>query len=135
MADLEKHQDREDWLRWAVEFMTRGLWADDLITVHGPHTPPADCMWGNAEAWIDGADMGAICVFTTPRAIRGRHDVQGVRISSDSGERFPILKASELTPKARRWLRAARTVLKRLGEQRRGGLNHGSLQAGKRLLV
>lgn len=25
MAELEKHCDREDWLRWAIEFMRRGV--------------------------------------------------------------------------------------------------------------
>jgi hypothetical protein len=39
MADLDKHLNREDWLRWAIEFMRRGLWLDQEITVHGPHDP------------------------------------------------------------------------------------------------
>jgi|HubBroStandDraft_1064217.scaffolds.fasta_scaffold05938_2 hypothetical protein len=38
MADLNKRNDREDWLKWAIEFMKRGLWAGDCITVDGPHT-------------------------------------------------------------------------------------------------
>ncbi len=40
MADLEKHHDREDWLTWTIEFMRRGLWLDDCITVHGPPGKP-----------------------------------------------------------------------------------------------
>jgi hypothetical protein len=49
MADLNKRDDREDWLKWAIEFMKRGLWAGDYITVHGPHSP-ADYMWDEADA-------------------------------------------------------------------------------------
>lgn len=46
MADLEKHEDRESWIRWAREFVRRGLWPVEIITVHGPHSPPSDCHWG-----------------------------------------------------------------------------------------
>ena len=49
MADLNKRDDREAWLKWAIEFRKRGLWASDYITVHGPHSP-ADHMWGEADA-------------------------------------------------------------------------------------
>jgi hypothetical protein len=70
MADLEKHQDREDWLQWAIEFMRRGIWPEDIITVHGPHSP-ADYMWGEMAHYT----------FQTAHGIRGIHDVHGVRIS------------------------------------------------------
>ena len=51
MAELERHQDRESWVSWAIEFVRRGLWPADVITVHGPHASPADRFWGEAEAW------------------------------------------------------------------------------------
>ena len=33
MADLDKRENREDWLKWAIEFMRRGIWPEDVITV------------------------------------------------------------------------------------------------------
>ena len=53
MAELERHQDRESWVSWAIEFVRRGLWPADVITVHGPHASSADHFWGEAEAWDD----------------------------------------------------------------------------------
>ena len=58
MATLDKHTDRRDWLKWAIEFMRRGLWLDDEITVHGTHAPPANYIWGEATARIDGEVWG-----------------------------------------------------------------------------
>jgi len=49
MAELWKQVDREDWLTWAIEFMRRGLRADDCITLHGPHDQ-CGLMWGRAGA-------------------------------------------------------------------------------------
>ena len=49
MADLSPIDDRESWLEWASERGPRGLWPRGEITVHGPHPPPADCLWGAAE--------------------------------------------------------------------------------------
>ena len=119
MGDLHKRDDREDWLKWAIEFMKRGLWADDYITVHGPHSP-ADYMWGEAQAEWDGVGHWLRCEFRTARRIRGIHDVRGVRIvdAYDGSIRYPIQKASELTPKAQRWLRAAQRTLGKLRENR-----------------
>src|SRR2546426_2460378 len=42
VAELERHQDRESWVSWAIEFVRRGLWPADVITVHGPHASSAD---------------------------------------------------------------------------------------------
>jgi hypothetical protein len=54
MAALEKYDregTRREWVRWAIEFMRRGLWLGDVITVHGPHGPEG--MWGEADATED----------------------------------------------------------------------------------
>jgi len=125
MADLDKRDDREDWLKWAIEFMRRGLWAGDTIVVHGPHSP-VDYMWGEAEARVDGGrsriDGGPYWSqfeFRTASGIRGIHDVRGVRVKDAAdGTPFPVLKLSELTPKAQRWLRMARRTKAKLQEER-----------------
>ena len=122
MADLEKHQNREDWLRWAIEFMRRGLWVDHCITVHGPHEPPHAYMWGSAEAVIDGDQKFIVdCAFTTTRQIRNKYDVRWVRIK-DRGNcektEFTVLERSKLTPSAHRWLWVAKRTLKRLRADR-----------------
>ena len=101
MADLNKRDNREDWLKWAIEFMKRGLWAGDYITVHGPHGP-ADYMWGEADAAWHGIGYSLRCEFQTARGIHSIHDVRGVRIvnGDERSVRFPPQRVSGLTPKA-----------------------------------
>ena len=41
MANLDKHDDQEAWLAWAIQFMTRGLYPVGDIEIHGPHAPQA----------------------------------------------------------------------------------------------
>jgi hypothetical protein len=118
VADLEKHETatREGSIQWAIELVRRGLWpAEDYITVHGPHEPPADRMWSEAEVWIDGG-WGARSVYLqTIRGIGSIGAVRGVpvRDREDRHLYFPVEKASELPPLARRWLRVARRVRER----------------------
>src|SRR6266851_3108367 len=104
MAELEKRNDRKDWLRWAIELLRRGIWAGDVITVHGPHVPHVPYMWGETEGWLDGQGLGSTFRFRTPSGIRRIYDVRGVIVRNEEGERFPVLRISELSPKARRWL-------------------------------
>ena len=122
MADLHKHEFREAWLKWAIEFMRRGLWADEYIEVHGPHGPEADYMWGDAEAWEDGGNQGGEVIFQTARGIRGIHAVRGVRMEykdAVGGERLrlPLVPMSGLSRKARHWLRVAKVVHDRLRQK------------------
>ena len=73
--DEETH---ESWLAWAIELMRRGLRPIEGITVHGPHAPPGDRMWGNAEC--ETPDGGIYDVeFTTPRC-KSIWDVRGIRV-------------------------------------------------------
>jgi len=120
MANLHKWQDREDWLRWAIEFMRRGLWLADEITVHGPHDGSSR-MWGDAEGWIDGDDHCAEYKF---QAIASRNKYgrpnkyrpKQIRVwdADDKQTKFTVLKISELSPKAQRWFRVARRTLRGL---------------------
>jgi hypothetical protein len=114
MADLDKHSDRESWLTWAIEFIRRGLWLDQEITVHGPHDS-TNVMWGKASARIDGQVWGPDCSF---RAYANGSKYRPFRIriwnGDDKDEQFLVLKASELTPKARKWLQVARRTLRKL---------------------
>ncbi len=92
MAELDKHLDRESWLTWAIEFMRRGLWLDQEITVHGPHDSTR-VMWGSAAARIDGQECGCrfrayanrnkLSAFPRPhleRRRRGRNVSPGERV-------------------------------------------------------
>ena len=102
--------------------MRRGLWLDDYITVHGPHSSPADCMWGEAEAIEDSTQEGGECVFETVRKIHGIHDVRGVRIQhkdSLGGElvRFPVVPMKSLTKNAKRRSRVARALHAKLSNE------------------
>lgn len=120
MAYLDKRKDREDWLHWAIEFARRGLWADTLITVHGPHDP-TNAMWGDAEARTHGGEANESfeCDFV---AVANGSKYRPVRVRiwnhEDHEERFPLVKPSQLTPQARRWLRVARRTLKKLSAER-----------------
>ena len=108
VADLDKRENREDWIKWAIEFVSRGIEPEDVITVHGPHSP-ADYMWG---------EMGPY-EFRTASGIRGIHDVRGVRvINTYSRQPCPLIPKSELSPKERRWLRTARRTLARRRSER-----------------
>ena len=118
MSDLCKYENRNDWLVWAIELLKRGIWADDMIKVNGG--PHASCLWGEAEGWTDGDGVtyGGTFTFSTNSNIRGMYDVRGVRVTcKDTGERFPIRPISDLTPKARRWLRVARRLSSKLIEE------------------
>jgi len=77
-------------MKWAIEFLRRGLWVSDCITVHGLHAPPADFMWGTAGAIVDGDESCAVdSTFTTSRRVRNKYDVRWVQIkNSDSSENF-----------------------------------------------
>ena len=112
MADLHKRDDRIDWLTWAIEFMRRGLWLDEQITVHGPNDE-SRIMWGTATARIDGDEWGPECDF---RALAGRSKYRPTRIviwnAEDKDTRYTLMKLSDLTPQAQRWLRVARRMLK-----------------------
>jgi hypothetical protein len=123
MAFLDKHGNREDWLKWAIEFMRRGLWVGEAVEVHGPHGPNADLMWGEAEASEEGGDESTFEVsFTTVRGITGIHDVRGVRIQvkepfAGIPERFPLRPEATLSRNARRWLKVARRVQAKLRDE------------------
>ncbi len=99
--------------------MRRGLWLNEIITVHGPHGPEG--MWGEAEATEDGSSSFCQCKFVTGGA-RNIYDIRRVRINSTDGSdsvRFPLLKKSELSPKAQRWLKAATRTHANLERERR----------------
>jgi len=122
MAILEKHIDREDWLRWAIAFMQLGLWLDVEFEVHGPHYPSGR-MWGKVLARVDSTGENVPCVFLA-KAHRSKYDPVDIRVfMGDVNEpvetdRFPLVKASQLTPRARRWLRGAQRTANKLRRER-----------------
>jgi hypothetical protein len=113
MAELEKHSDRQASLRWATALLRRGVWADDVITVHGPHAPGAPYMWGECDGRIDGSPgrFGNVHVSFQTAQCRRFTDLRGLKVRDEDGDRFPILKASDLTPRARRWLSVAEKMV------------------------
>ena len=102
MAELERHQDRESWVSWAIEFVRRGLWPADVITVHGPHASSADRFWGEAEAWDESGTWSYTVAFETP----ARHgwDRRGVRLwdAEHPGTHFPVVRGSAMSHAQRR---------------------------------
>ena len=110
MAELERHQDRESWVSWAIEFVRRGLWPADVITVHGPHASPADRFWGEAEAWDESGTWSYTVAFQTP--VRHGGDRRGVRLwdAERPGTHFPVVRGSAMSHAQRRWLRIARRL-------------------------
>ena len=110
MAELERHQDRDSWVSWAIEFVRRGLWPADVITVHGPPASSADHFWGDAEAWDESGTWSYTVAFQTP----ARHgwDRRGVRLwdAEHPGTHFPVVRRSAMSHAQRRWLRIARRL-------------------------
>jgi len=113
---------RESWLRWAIELGRRGLRPIGKITVHGPHGPHAPFMWGEAECVIDGQYYRGVEVeFRSgkPRT-KGWWDVHHVRVwtKGDPQETWPIVPASALTPKHRKWVAIVRKMYKKARRER-----------------
>src|SRR5437899_3713549 len=110
VAELERHQDRDSWVSWAIEFVRRGLWPADVITVHGPHASSADHFWGDAEAWDESGTWSFTVAFQTP----ARHgwDRRRVRLwdAEHPGTHFPVVRRSAMSHAQRRWLRIARRL-------------------------
>ena len=116
MAFLDKHEDQEAWLAWAIEFMRRGLYPEDKIEVHGPHAPH-DFMWGSAFC-TDIVDGGYFEVkFRTSRC--SIWDIRGVTIKKTEKEyghevRFPIVAPSDLPSRWKRHLQKITAIRERL---------------------
>ncbi len=110
VAELERHQDRASWVSWAIEFVRRGLWPADVITVHGPHASSADHFWGEAEASDESGTWSYTVAFQTPARHGG--DRRGVRLwdAEHPGTHFPVVRGSAMSHAQRRWLRVARRL-------------------------
>ncbi len=119
MATLLKHVNRKEWRAWAIEFMRRGLWLGDEIDVHGPHDSSGK-MWGDAYARIDGAQQSEPEPECSFRAVADPNKYLPARVQirnkDDNQQVFQLLKTSDLTRQARRWLPVARRTLKKLRE-------------------
>ena len=121
MAELYEDDDdtREAWLAWALEFARRGLRVGEEITVHGPHAPPADRMWGEAECQLLNPD-GSFALeceveFDTPPC-NSIWDIRGVRVRTkgELGEQWPVLPAEQLPDNLREWIKEAKEELAEL---------------------
>ena len=127
MAYLEKHGNREDWVKWAREFVRRGLRPGREITIHGPHQYPCDYHWGEVLCQREG-DPSHIWMevkFQSRRPCRKyvvRNVVVWIEYEDVLGrpekEILPILKSSALSSRARQWIRVAGRVLKACDENR-----------------
>ena len=110
VAELERHQDRGSWVSWAIEFVRRGFWPADVITVHRPPASSADRFWGEAEAWDESGTWFYTVAFQTPA--RHGEDRRGVRLwdAEHPGTHFPVVRGSAMSHSQRRWLRIARRL-------------------------
>jgi hypothetical protein len=113
VAELDRRDDRESWLVWAIELGRRGLRPIGVITVHGPHGPEAPFMWGEANCLVDGqGDPELVEVEFRSGTVRSRGfwDVHSVRVWTRGSpeERWPIMPAGDFTARHRQWLAAAR---------------------------
>src|SRR5213592_2050197 len=105
----EWHQDRGSRVSWAIEFVRRGFWPADVITVHRPPASSADRFWGEAEAWDESGTWYTVA-FQTPARHGG--DRRGVRLwdAERPGTHFPVVRGSAMSHSQRRWLRIARRL-------------------------
>jgi hypothetical protein len=119
MATLwnEKNDDRESWIRIAIQFARRGILVHGGITIHGPHDETSN-MWGE----IDTGEKHGGCYDEFEFSAKANHSKYRpfmFRIwQKDSKELYPILKASELDPRTARWMKAAKRTLRKLEAER-----------------
>jgi hypothetical protein len=119
MATLwnEKNDDRESWIRIAIQFARRGILVHGGITVHGPHDDTSN-MWGDAEGEEHGTSYDDF--EFSAKSNGSKYRPFKFRIwSKNSKELFPILRASELDARTSRWMRAAKRTLRKLEAERR----------------
>lgn len=122
MAEIEKHRDRETWIRWAREFIRRGLWPADIITIHGPHPYPLDFHWGETYCRPEWSPKRFIEIEFHSRRPCRKYFVGNVVMENGGRGRekeiFPLLKSYERSKRGRRWLRVAERVLKNYTQER-----------------
>ena len=97
MADLERNCSvtGKDWLRWAIIFAKKGFLVDGPITVHGPHGPPGDHMWG--EASCRSAQNGNCGIAFEIAKTRSIHKIADLKFYDKwTGERLEPSKPSGL---------------------------------------
>ena len=128
MAILNKHIERESWIQWAREFVRRGLWPSEFITVHGPHAYPGDYMWGEALCRRDSDpdhDNLIEVDFASRRPCQKWYVVRNVLMWCtdvewyEPNETFPVLKPSQLSKNAQWWLKTAKRVLDSYRKERK----------------
>ena len=107
MAILDPEEDRPKWLPWAIELERRGVWPVGEIEVHGPHAPPANGEWGEAECTTMDGHVVTVDFGTVGGAA-------GVRMRIRDGEALRVLPVAELTADLREKLRGARIELRQL---------------------
>lgn len=76
--DEDDYEMKESWLAWSIELMRRGLRPVDEITVHGPHPPSFNYMWGEAEC--ETIQGGSIDVEFFTHRCSSIWDIRGVRV-------------------------------------------------------
>jgi hypothetical protein len=125
MAILEKRADREAWLRWAIALMWRGLWLDVKLEIHAPHDRSKRVWRGSAWATVASTGENVPCVFFA-KARRSKYDLVDIRVYMgelgtplEETDRCPVAKVSQLSPRARRWLRAAQSTARKLRREHR----------------
>lgn len=132
MAEIGKYEDRESWIKWTREIVRRGLWPVKYITVHGPHPYPGDHHWGNATCTRDSDPDEIVEVEFQSRRPCRKYIVRNVEMWTDGPwgkETFPLLKLSELSMRARRWLRVAKRMLDNYAQERK---EHFEMREGRR---
>ena len=116
MATLfdNKNDDRESWIRIAIQIARRGISVQGQgITIHGPHDETGN-MWGDFEGSKSPHGYSDEFEFSA-KAKGSKYRPYQFRIwLKDSRELFPILKASQLNPKLKRWARSIRAQSFRL---------------------
>lgn len=115
MANICENESsqRESWLVWLIVFLKRGLRICNEVVVHGPHSEPANYMWGEAECRTPYGFGVEVHFETSP--CNSIWDIKGVRVKSkDSNESFPIIPLVKLSPKWKQEIKEAQKELRRI---------------------
>lgn len=110
---------RESWLAWLIEFMKRGLRPCDEFVVHGPHSPHAEYMWGEAECGFFNGCGVEVYFETAPCC--SIFSIKGIKIrDKESNERYPTIPTDQLSEEWIQEIKEARKELKQIRKEQEG---------------
>lgn len=124
MATLNKHKTEKTGCAGPLPLSGADSGLILRLTFMGPDDS-SEHMWGDAWAKLDSTGDDVYCVFLAKARGGSKYDPIHIRIFMvevsepvDESERFPLVKISQLTPQAQRYLRTLERTAAKLRTER-----------------